>query len=330
MRIVAVSLLFLSVSVAVADDEVKLKNGDRITGTVKDLAGGKLLLETTHSGPLKIDWAQVVSVTTDRPVKVTLATGELLEGKLAPGAEGRLKIETAGPAAPVEVDLAKVSYFNQPPAQWHGTLSAAAKATDGNTRNRSFLISAEGTRETEIDQFLLRAIFHYGEQNKVLTERNSYGIAKYSYKLTPRLYAYASEELQSDAFKDLRLESITSVGAGYEWVKEAWIEFSTEAGFAYISNDFRVANDESHPGARVAAKFRVALPLGFELKDLYTIYPNFKDSQDFQFRNEATLGTALGGGWSLLGGVITEYDRKPSPGFKRQDDTYFIGLGYKF
>ena len=32
----------------------------------------------------------------------------------------------------------------------------------------------------------------------------------------------------------------------------------------------------------------------------------------------------------LLGGVITEYDRKPSPGFKRQDDTYFIGLGYKF
>ena len=77
-------------------------------------------------------------------------------------------------------------------------------------------------------------------------------------------------------------------------------------------------------------ELRVALPLGFEFKDLFTIYPNFKHSQDFQFRNEATVGTALGGGWSLLGGVITEFDKKPTPGLRRADDTYFIGLGYTF
>src|ERR1041384_234392 len=105
MRILAVCLLFLGVAVASADDEVKLKNGDRISGKVTSLAGGKLVVETTHSGPLKIDWAQVVSVKTDAPIKVKLATGEVLEGKLAPGAEGRLKVETSGPAAPVERDL---------------------------------------------------------------------------------------------------------------------------------------------------------------------------------------------------------------------------------
>lgn len=330
MRILAVCLLFLGVAVASADDEVKLKNGDRITGKVTSLAGGKLVIETTHSGPLKIDWAQVVSVKSDAPIKVKLATGEVIEGKLAPGAEGRLKIETTGPAAPVEVDLPKVLTFNEPPAAWHGTLNAAAKATDGNTHNKSFLIAGEATRETEMDLMLVRAIFRYGQTGQVLTERNGYGIAKYAYKFTPRFYGYVSEELLSDEFKDLRLESITSIGVGYDVLKESWIDFGAEAGFAYFSNDFKSAPDESHAGARVSAKLRLALPLGFELKDLFTIYPNFKNSQDFQLRNELTLGTALGGGWNALGGIITEYDRTPVAGTKRRDDTFFIGIGYKF
>jgi putative salt-induced outer membrane protein YdiY len=324
------SLMFLMSSLAWADDEVKLKNGDRLSGKIITLAGGKLTLETTHSGPLKIDWSQVVSVKTDAPLKVTLTTGEVLEGKVVPGADGRLKVETTGPAAPVEMDLAKVKFFNEPPTQWHGSINAAGKVTEGNTQTKAFLISAEGTRETEQDLILARAIFHYGQQGGVLTERNSYGIGKYQYKFLPRFYGYVSEELLSDTFKDIDLESITSVGAGYDILKESWINFSAEAGIAYFSNNFKIAADESHLGARAATKLRIALPLGFEFKDLFIIYPNFKDSQNFQLRNEATLGTALGGGWNLLGGVITEYNNKPAPGIKDTDDTYWIGLGYTF
>lgn len=322
--------VFLLAAVVSADDEVKLKNGDRLTGKVTSLAGGKLVLETTHSGPLKIDWAQVVSVKTDHPIKVRLATNEELEGNIAPGADGRLKIETKGAAAPVEVDLAKVTHFNKPPTQWHGSITASGKATDGNTHVRSFLIAGEGTRETEDDLILIRAIFRYAQQSGLLTERNGYGLGKYNLKITPAFYAYVSEELLSDAFKDLRIGTITSAGFGYEFLKQKEIDLSGEAGIAYFTNDFKVATDESHLGARASLKLRVALPFGFELKDMFTIYPNFKHSQDYQLRNEATLGTALGGGWTLLGGVITEFDNRPSPGLKKQDDTFFVGLGLAF
>jgi hypothetical protein len=330
MRFLTAMLLLVMVTVSQADDEVKLKNGDRLTGTVKSLSGGKLVLETAHSGPLKIDWSQVATVTIAGPTKVKLTTGETLEGKISPGAEGRLKIDSGGTVAPVEVDMTKVTHLNEPPAQWHGALSASAKATDGNTHLRSFLIAGEAIRETELDQLLARAIFRYAEDSGDLIERNSYGIAKYSYKFTPQFYGYVSEELQGDTFKDLRIGTITSIGVGYVFLKEDWIDFSAEAGFAYFTNDHRVAPDESHPGARISARLRVALPLGFEFKDIFTIYPNFEDSQDFTIRNEATLGTKLGGGWTLLGGVITEFDKTPTPGLRRNDDTYFIGLGYTF
>ena len=330
MRI-AVSLVFLAMmSVAFADDEVKLKNGDRLTGKVTGLAGGKLTIETPHAGPVKVDWAQVVSLKTDAPIKLKLATGEWLEGKVAPGGEGKVKVESAGAAAPVEVEFPKVASINEPPAAWHGKLTAAGKATDGNTHNRSFLIAGTATRETEMDLLMARAIFRYGETSGVLTERNAYGIGKYAYKLTPVWYAYVSEELLGDTFKDLNLNTITSAGFGHVVLKEPWIDLAFEAGIAYITNDFDVANDESHVGGRAAAFLRVALPWGFELKDNFTIYPNFEDSQDFQIRNEATLGTALGSGWDLLGGVITEYDRTPSLGLKRRDDTFFVGLGFTY
>jgi hypothetical protein len=330
MRIIASVLLLAMVAVAAADDEVKLKNGDRLTGKVTGLQGGKLTIVTTEAGPVNLDWAQIVSVKTDAPLKLKLTTGETLEGKVVPGAEGRLKIETTGTTAPVEVEFAKVKSINEPPAAWHGKLSASGKATDGNTHTQSFLIAGAATRETEGDLILVKAIFQYGKTGQTLTQRNAYGIGKYELKFTPELYGYISEELSGDTFKDLSIGTITSVGVGYVVLKEAWIDLATEVGVAYMTNDFSVAPDESHMGARAAAYLRVSLPLGFEARDNFTIYPNFENSQDFQLRNEATLGTALGGGWDLLGGIITEYDRTPSPGLGRRDDTYFVGLGYTF
>lgn len=330
MKMLGLGLFLLMGVVALADDEVKLKNGDRLSGKVTGLAGGKLTIETPETGPVSVDWAQVVSIKTEAPIKVKLATGEMLEGKIVPGAEGKIKVETQGAAAPVEIEYGKVKAFNEPPVQWHGKISASAKSTDGNTHNESFLIAGRATRETEADLILIKAIFQYGKTGQTLTQRDAYGIGKYELKFTPQFYGYVSEELKGDTFKDLSIGTITSAGVGYVFLKESWIDFAAEAGLAYITNDFNVAPDETHMGARVAAYLRVGLPLGFEFRDAFTIYPNFEDSQDFQIRNEATLGTALGGGWDLLGGVITEYDRKPSPGLGRRDDTYFVGLGYTF
>jgi len=311
-------------------DEVRLKNGDRLTGTVASLAGGKLVINTLLAGTVTVDWSQVASIRTSSKVVVKLSTGEVVEGQLVEAPEGRIKVATAGAAAPVEIEAVKVSKFNEPPAQWHGALTLSLKVTDGNTHTRSFLFAAEGTRATENDLFLLRALFRYGQKSGVIDERNAYGLAKYNYTFHKGLYGYLSAELLSDRFKDLDLNTVVSAGAGYEILKEEWIDLTAEAGLAYIDNNFHDADDDSHLGGRASARLRVALPLDFEFKDLFTIYPNFEDSQDYQYRNEATLGTAVGGGWSLLGGVITEFDNEPSPGLRRYDNTYFVGLGYKF
>ncbi len=315
----------------VGADELVLKNGDKVSGKVLSLDKGSLSFETPYAGVLKVKWDQVASVKTDGKVKVRLATKELLEGKLSPGGEGRLQVAVEGAAAPVEVEMDKVARFNEPGVQWHGSLNVAARATDGNTDTEAGLIAGEATRTTDNDVFLVRCIVRYGRKNGELQERNGYALGKYQKTITAGLYGFISAEFLSDRFKDLYLGTVLSVGVGYEILKEGWIDLAAEAGIAYFDNVYReIQEDESHVGGRFSSRLRVALPLGFEFKDLFTFYPNFEETDDWQIRNEATLGTQIGGGWSLLGGVITEFDNEPPAGLEEMDNTYFVGLGYKF
>ena len=327
-RIALVAAL-LAVPALAGADELVLKNGDKLTGKVVSLAGGKVSFETPYAGVVKVDWAQVVSLKTDGKVAVKLKTKETVEGKLSAGEGGRLKVEPEGAAA-VQVDMADVTHFNEPPVTWHGSLTVSGKTTDGNTHIKSGLVAGEATRATEKDLILARLIVRYGERSGELQERNAYGLAKYQKNIVEGMYGYVSVEAMSDKFKDLKIGTVWSAGLGYQILKESWIDLMAEAGIAYFDNNFYEGVDESHVGGRLSARLRVALPLGLEFKDLFTYYPNFEDSEDWQIRNEATLGTSLGGGWSLLGGVITEYDHEPAAGRVEYDDTYFVGLGFTF
>lgn len=328
MRIAPLVLLLL-VGKAVGD-EVTLKNGDRVSGKVVRLAGGRLVVETPHSGTVAIDWAQVASVKTEGKVAVRLETNEVLDGRLEAGAEGRLRVLSEGAAQPVEVEMGRVKFFNEPPTEWHGAIDAAGRKTDGNTHNQGFIVAGEASRATESDLFSVRTIFRYSETGGFITERSAYGMAKYQYRFTERLYGYGSVELLSDKFKDLSLGTTLSAGAGHDLLRGELLDFSAEAGIAYFDNNRRAGLDESHPGARVSAKARLALPLGFELAELFTWYPNFEEASDWQIRNEGSVSKAVGGGWTFRAGVISEIDNEPPAGLERYDNTYFVGLGYRF
>ena len=325
------SSLLLGPSFAGAD-EVVLKNGDKLTGKVLGMAGGRLAFETPHSGVVKIDWAQVASLKSDEKVKVKLATKEMVEGKLAPAGEGKMNVQSEGAAQPVVVEYAKVTHLNEPPTQWHGFIDIAGRTTDGNTHTKGLVVAFEGVRATEDDQFTLRGLFRYGEKSGELQDQNGFGMAKYQYTLWEGLYAYASAEFFHDHFKDLKLRTVISAGAGYLIAKDAWIihDLSAEAGLAYMDNNYIEADDESHLGARLGGHVRIELPLGLEAIDDVVFYPNFKHNSDWQMHNEASISTALGKGWSFRIGVITDYDARTPVDIARRDDVYFAGIAYKF
>jgi putative salt-induced outer membrane protein YdiY len=315
---------------AFAEDVVVLRNGDRLSGKVESLTGGKLKIVTPHSGAVFVDWGEIATVTTEAAVKVKLETGEIIEGKLSAADEGRLKIETASAAQPVEVDPAKVAKINED-TDWHGFIDIGFRATGGNSRTQGAYAGAQLLRETDRDRFLIGANFNYGRAAGITTARNAYGILKYDYKFTPKFYGYVSEELLHDRFRDLRIRTITSLGVGYIFVKSAPLDTWAEAGGAYVTNDFyELEEDEGHLGGRLYHHLRASLPLGLEFTNDLTFYPNFEHSKDWQVHNEAFVSAGVGKGWTARAGVIWDYDHFTPRDRRRHDVLYVLTIGYKF
>ncbi len=64
-------------------DEIVLENGNVLTGTVEKVEKDTMILKTDfYPKSIEIQVAKIKKITTENPVEIHLATGEILKGKL--------------------------------------------------------------------------------------------------------------------------------------------------------------------------------------------------------------------------------------------------------
>jgi putative salt-induced outer membrane protein YdiY len=61
---------------------------------------------------------------------------------------------------------------------------------------------------------------------------------KYDHFLTKKLYLNTSASFEKDRFKDLNLRTTIGLSLGYQFFETKLTSLSTEAGLAYINEDF--------------------------------------------------------------------------------------------
>ena len=77
------AVLALSLSYPLLAGELRLSNGDRISGEPTGLENGELLFASTHGAVLKVPLDEIVKLTTTEPVVLILSNGDRLVGKLS-------------------------------------------------------------------------------------------------------------------------------------------------------------------------------------------------------------------------------------------------------
>src|ERR1019366_2620439 len=105
IRILSLSLLVcLAVSAAWAD-QVVMKNGDRVTGSIVKKDGKNLTIKTDQFEVVNTSREQVESILADKPVHVVLADGRNVQGTIAT-TNGKVEVATKDAklvGAPAEV-----------------------------------------------------------------------------------------------------------------------------------------------------------------------------------------------------------------------------------
>jgi putative salt-induced outer membrane protein YdiY len=319
-------LLVFGVATTASADEVRLKNGDRVTGTVVSLDGGVLKFDTGH-GALDLPWADVVAVAVTGPIVVTMTGKPAQTVTIVAGDGGQATLQPGGAVA-----LADIAGLARPmPAL---TITGGANAgflkTSGNTDVSSLRLDGELVARAAANRYSASGQINRTSDQGVETARNSTGALRYDRFINKRLYANASGIFTNDTFRDLDLRSALGLGLGYQIADNSRVKIGVEGGYGYVSEHFKVSPDNGYQALRetlsmdgfVGAK-RLVL---FHRHDLY--YGVTGDDNFFiQTRNGARVG--------LVGGLVAtlqydvDYSQTPAPGRKDTDQAVGFTFGYR-
>ncbi len=311
-------------------DELVLKNGNVLTGTVVKAENGTLTLSTGFSEPIKVKTSEIKKIRTDNEIELRLSSGEVLKGRINTNAQGEIVVESNAGRSPTVISWDKLASINPPPVKWSGSVSIGANSQSGNTDRFSASIGADGSRRTSDDRTSFHFLFNYAEENGEVTARNTYGALKYDYFFTKQYYGYFAVEMLSDKFRDLSLRTVAGPGVGIQVWDYPSRSLDLELGASYFSENHVTAADDSWIAARFAGNLRWLVIDAVTFTDYLQLYERVDNLSNYNLRNEASLSSALSSSWALKLTNIIDYAGKPAPGIKKTDTQWILALQYSF
>src|SRR4051794_37312142 len=318
-------------------DEVQFNNGDRLTGTINSVDGGKMKIKTKVAGEVIVDMKDVRTFSTDAPVAMKLSDGTVVRQKVSADGPGQVSVGGGGAAAGAgqNIPLAQVKRIN-PSEQLTGSVVVGGLLTRGNSDTEQLSVSADAVRRTEADRITLTAGYFFGRQrdqstgDKSTTTDNWFAGGKYDYFLDERLYAFGALRVEKDRIAKLDLRITPSAGLGYQWVEGPAMNFNTEAGLAYVHESYTNDGTDDHIAGRLAYH------VDKQFNDKVSLFHNLVYLPSLERLDDYNLIADAGVRATLTEQMFTEfklqwnYDATPAPGASRSDLRYILGVGWKF
>ena len=91
-RVVLLALFALCSSVVFAD-QITLKNGDRLTGTIEKSDEKQLVIKTEFAGEVTVQWPAVQEIKSEQQLHVVLKSGQTVVGPVNT-ADGKIEVST--------------------------------------------------------------------------------------------------------------------------------------------------------------------------------------------------------------------------------------------
>lgn len=314
-------------------DEVVLKNGDKISGTIEKLVDGVLTISTKYSKEIKIDFSEIKRLKSDSLVKLGLKNGWIVKGKVQPAPDGMLAIRSGKGKKEAMVDWKELESINKPEKEekrWAGNVNFGATHQSGNVERMTASFGAEGALDLDRDKFAAKFLSLYADDDGNVTTRNTSGNVSFKHFFDSKVYGTINFDGYKDRFRNLNLRYSIGPGIGYQIWDEAKKKLSFEAGITYFSEDLRTGDDKQYATARAASDFGYQITKSTRITNSFVIFPNLDSVGDYILRNEAGLKNDIGTGWGLKLSHIFDYNNNPAAGIKKGDSYVIVGFQYDY
>lgn len=310
-------------------DEVRMKNGDRLTGEIIRMEEDILLFRADYAEEkLGISWKAVDCISTERELPLEFMNHELRIGKISCPENGAVQIESAllGPSNPIPLnELRSVN-----PSTYSGFFNLGGILNSGNTDTRAMNVATRFQVRTRKHRFTVEAKYNFGEANGVENMRNSSGSLKYDFFAREKVYTYAQSLSEQDAFANLYLRNTEGLGMGYQFYDTRQHNVFAELGISHSNEDVIIGEDQRTAAGRWAAGLEwEAVPKRLMLFHRQEGYYGFRNGSTV-LRTEQGLRIPLVDKISANLQVDYRYDSAPEAGKKKNDLQLILGLAYVY
>ena len=353
-------VVFLGMSLACVADQVTLKNGDRLTGTVVKSDGKTLVLHTDAAGDVTIQFDAIQQITTEKDLHVSLKDGKTVVGPVTTS-DGKIEVatKTGGTVETPKEDVKLIRNDAEQAAYekslhpglmhgWNGGANVGFSVARGNSQTENLALAFNAAHPTLNDKITIYAssIYTKNDLGSPSTVANLVqGGLRYDRNVNPKLFVFGSADFMSNALQFLDLRGVYGGGFGYHAIASDTTTLNFLGGINYThetySNGAVVAGVTPPVFVSYGKTNRfAALTLGEELmhklgkSTVVTqnlgFFPNLQ--QTGEYRMTFNLGTATKIskwlGWQNQFGDI--YVSNPPTRSKKNDVILTTGLNVNF
>ncbi|MBL8172400.1 MAG: DUF481 domain-containing protein [Acidobacteria bacterium] len=340
-------LVWIGVANEVLADELKLKNGDRLTGSIVKADGKTITLKTDYAGVITVSTEAVAEVTSQEPLYVALSDGKTLVGKVA-SSGGKYEVETKD-AAKVSGDMSAVQVIRSPAEQaayekmlapswldlWNGGLDFGYSLTTGNTRTNTLALGSNLSRQTRRDKTSLYAAY-INAKNKTkggvseTTANAIRGGGRYEINVSNRATAFGFADFEYNQIQLLDLRSVLGGGMGYYAVKNERAQLQVFGGGAYNRENFSTGLRRNSGEIFVGEDLLLKLSDRVLFKERFQLFPNMTNRGEYRHTLDASLTTKLTRWMTWNFTASNRFISNPPPNSKNNDLLLTTGIGVTF
>ncbi len=319
--------LFAAEARAIVNDEVKLKNGDRLTGKIVAHEGETITLETDYAGKVTIDAKFVDSV--------TVAEAKAAETETASKTAANPLPKTAVVEKPAEPKASPRLFGGEMFGLftgWEGNAAVGFNFTTGNSRTSQMTTGLRATKTGTKDKLTVysRSLWNSNRNSSVSTTQNAvWGGARYDRRLSDRTFGFISYDFERDRPRKLYFRSVPGGGLGHHLIKNDRTELDVLVGGGW-NRTWQVGQNTDTPEALAGNTLKHRFNGRLRLQQAFSFYQNVTDRNEFRFIFDSSMTVDITKkiGWQFT--VGNRFNNDPTGTTRRNDFFFTTGMRWNF
>lgn len=347
-------------------DQVTLKNGDRLTGTIVKSDAKTLLIKTDGAGDVTVQWSAIESISSTQPLHVGLNGGQMIVGPVT-STDGKIQVatQTAGVVTASRDSIQVIRSDSEQAAYdaemerlqhphlgdyWSGVLDTGLSLTRGNSSTLTYTLSGKAVRQTDRDKITVYTTAIYGKNDNTSPSQTIahqiQGGVRGDVNFSERWFAFAFTDFNYNGLQHLDLQNVIAGGAGYHVIKTSKTAFDVFGGAGYNQeyfSSYSLPNPLPPPptvtfpaltqrSAEIVAGEELDTKINSRttFSENFTLFPGVGGAGGYRYTFNTTAATKLKNwlGWQVT--FADNYISNPPFGIKGNDMLFSTGLRLTF